>query len=69
MPIKKGYIICAFDGYTITSIAQLQDRLTYYSAGEEVDVLVKIPSGENGYKEKIIKVKLSNKSKNIDKVE
>lgn len=67
--IKKGYIICAFDGYTITSIAQLQDRLTYYSAGEEVDVLVKIPSGENGYKEKIIKVKLSNKSKNIDKVE
>jgi serine protease Do len=67
--IKKGYIICTFDGYTITSIAQLQDRLTYYSAGEEVDVLVKIPSGENGYKEKIIKVKLSNKSKNIDKVE
>ncbi len=67
--IRKGYIICAFDGYTITSIAQLQDRLTYYSAGEEIDVLVKIPSGESGYKEKTIKVKLSNKSKNIDKVE
>ena len=43
--------------------------MTYYSSGEEVEVKVKVPSGESGYTEKTLKVKLSNKSKNIDKVE
>lgn len=67
--IKKGYIITEFDGYKITSILQLQDRLTYYKSGEEVEVKVEIPSGESGYSSKTIKIKLSNKAKNIEKVE
>lgn len=67
--IKKGYIITEFDGYSITSIAELQDRLTYYKSGEEVKIEVKIPSGESGYTQKTLKVKLSNRAKNIDKVE
>ena len=67
--IKKGYIITEFDGYSITSIAQLQDRLTYYKSGEQVKIKVEIPSGESGYTQKTLEVKLSNRAKNIDKVE
>ena len=66
--IKKGYVITAFDGFTITSIAQLQDRLTYYKAGEEIEVTVQIPNGLE-YKEEIVKVKLSNRKKAIEKME
>lgn len=62
--IKKGYVITKFDGYTITTIAQLQERLRYYKAGEKVEVTVKIPGGESGYEEKVLKVTLSNKSEN-----
>lgn len=66
--IKKGYVITEFDGYTISSISQLQDRLTYYKSGEKVEVKVQIP-GTEGYSEKTVSVTLSNRSKNIDKVE
>lgn len=67
--IKKGYIITEFDGYSITSIVQLQDRLTYYKSGEKVEIKVEIPSGESGYTSKKLEIKLSNRAKNIDKVE
>ncbi|MEE0866886.1 MAG: trypsin-like peptidase domain-containing protein [Clostridia bacterium] len=65
--IKKGYVITEFDGYTITTISQLQDRLTYYKSGEKVELKVQIPGAE-GYSEKTLTVTLSNRSKNIDKV-
>ena len=65
--IQKGYVITAFDGFSMSSIEQLQDRLTYYKSGEKVKVTVQIPSG-NEYKEKEIEVTLSNRSKSIDKV-
>lgn len=65
--IQKGYVITAFDGYSMSSIEQLQDRLTYYKSGEKVKVTVQIPSGSE-YKEKKIEVTLSNRSKSIDKV-
>ena len=67
--IKKGYVITKFDGYTITTIAQLQERLRYYKAGEKVEVTVKIPGGESGYEEKVLKVTLSNRSENTKEAE
>lgn len=63
--IKKGYVITKFDGYSITTIAQLQDRLQYYSEGEKVSVTVMVP-GNNGYDEKEFKVTLSNRSENTE---
>lgn len=64
--IKKGYIITKFDGYTITTIAQLQERLMYYREGETLPVTVMIPA-EDGYTEKVLKVTLSNRSENTEK--
>ncbi len=64
--IKKGYIITEFDGYTITTITQLQERLRFYKEGEKVSVTVMV-SGENGYEEREIQVILSNRSQNINK--
>ncbi len=63
--IKKGYIITKFDGYTVTTISQLQERLQFYKTGEKVKVTVHIPDG-NEYKEKEIEVVLSNKAENIE---
>ena len=62
--IKKGYVITKFDGYTVTTIAQLQERLQYYKTGEKVLVTVQVPS-EDGYKEKEFTVVLSNRSENV----
>jgi serine protease Do len=62
--IKKGYVITKFDGYSVTTIAQLQDRLRYYKEGESVTVTAMVPD-DGGYKEKEFRATLSNKSKNI----
>lgn len=66
--IKRGYVITKLDGYTVTDIAQLQDRLTYYSENEKVELTVQVP-GENGYTEKKVTVTLSNRAKNVQKTE
>lgn len=58
--IKKDYIITEFDGISVSSIDDLVDRLTYYRAGEKVDVKVLVPFG-NTYNEKEIKVQLGSK--------
>jgi len=63
--IKKGYVITKFDGYAVTTIAQLQDRLLYYKEGEKVTVVAYVPT-ESGYKEKSFEVVLSNRSENVD---
>jgi len=63
--IKVGNIITKFDGYTITTIKQLQDRLKYYAEGEKVSVTVMVSSGDK-YTEKEITVTLSNRSKNVE---
>ncbi len=63
--IKKGNIITEIDGYTVTSIAQLQERLTYYKKGETVKVKIQVQT-ENGYKGKTVEVKLSSRAENID---
>lgn len=63
--IKKGYIITKFDGYTVSTLAQLQDRLKYYKEDEKVSVTVMVP-GSDGYSETQVEVALSNRSKNIE---
>lgn len=63
--IEKGYVITKFDGYTVTTIAQLQERLQYYESGEEVVITAEVPT-DGMYKEKEFTVKLSNRSENIE---
>ena len=58
--IKRGYIITKFDNYTVKTGAQLQDRLTYYKAGEKKIITVQVP-GEDGYVEKELEVTLDSK--------
>ena len=58
--IKKGYIITAFDGYKVKTGAELQDRLTYYKAGEKTTVTVQIPNGTE-YEEKELSITLDSK--------
>ncbi len=58
--IKKGYFITKFDGHTIRTFTQLQERLTYYKAGEKVKAIVNVPS-EEGYVEKEIEITLDSK--------
>lgn len=60
--IKGGYIITDFDGYSIASMSQLQDRLRYYKAGEKVKIKVMIPSGGE-YQEKTLSITLSKRPK------
>ena len=55
--LQQGDIITGFDGRSITSMTQLQDVLTYYAAGEQVDIVVK-RSGANGYQEQTISITL-----------
>lgn len=58
--IKKGYIITKFDNYSVKTGAHLQDRLTYYKAGEKKIITVQVP-GENGYIEKELEITLDSK--------
>ena len=55
--LKQGDIITEFDGRTITSMSQLQDVLTYYAAGEKVDIVVE-RSGNSGYEEQALTITL-----------
>ena len=43
--LKKGCIITKFDGSTITSISELKEQLSYYKAGEEVEVVYTFANG------------------------
>ena len=58
--IKKGYIITKFDGHTVKTGAQLQERLTYYKAGEKKTITVQVP-GEDGYAEKDLEITLDSR--------
>ncbi len=60
----KGCIITDFDGTKIASMAQLQERLRYYSKGETVSIKAQVP--ENGrYVEKEYKVTLGKKGEDV----
>lgn len=56
--IRKGDIIKKFDGVSVASIAELRNKLDYYEAGEDVDLV--ISRQEDGeYAEKTITVTLA----------
>ncbi len=59
--IKAGDIITALDGISVSTISALKDDLTYYKAGETVDVTLSRNNGA-GYEEMTVSVKLDNAS-------
>lgn len=58
--LSKGNIITKFDGQTVKSMSELKTLLTYYKAGETVEVIAMIQS-DNGYSEKSFKLTLTSK--------
>ncbi len=55
--LQKGDVVKKFDGISVTSIKELQERLQYYKAGESVDILIE--RADNGeYKEMKLPVTL-----------
>lgn len=58
--LVKGNIITKFDGQTVKTREQLISLLTYYSAGETVDLVAMVQS-DNGYVEKTFQVTLGTK--------
>ena len=58
----QGSIITKFDGTSIKNMTELKAQLEYYEAGEEVKVVVKVPSSNGGYEEKTYKVTLGSQS-------
>ncbi len=63
--IKKGYIITKFDGYTVKTITELQERLTYYKEGETTTITVQVSNGSE-YEEKELEITLDNKKSLTD---
>ena len=60
--IGKGDIITTFDGQSVDSIDSLCNMLTYYKAGEKVEVKVMVPGEKGEYQEKQVTVKLGAKT-------
>lgn len=58
--LVKGNIITKFDGQTVKTREQLTSLLTYYSAGETVELIAMVQS-DNGYVEKTFQVTLGTK--------
>lgn len=58
--LSKGDIITKFDGQTVKTKNDLITLLTYYSAGETIDVIAMV-QGANGYTEKTFTVTLGSK--------
>ena len=61
--VIAGSVITKFDGTSVSTIEELKSLLTYYAAGETVDLVVKI--ADNGeYVEKTISITLG-KAQNV----
>lgn len=58
--LKKGYIITRFDGSSVSSISELKEQLSYYKAGESVEVVYSTVSGGE-YTEQTVIVTLGKK--------
>lgn len=59
--LKKGDIITKFDGTSVTGIQELKEELTYYKAGEEIEITYS--SAQDGqYQEKTVSVTLGEKA-------
>ena len=61
--IQKGCILTGINGTTIKSMEELQEELTYYEAGETVEVKVEGMTQSGDYVEMVYQVKLMAKSK------
>lgn len=59
--ITKGMIITGLGGTKVNSLAELQEQLRYYRAGEEVEVTVQVPADGENYEEQVITVVLGKK--------
>ena len=59
--LKKGDVIKKFDGVSVTSIADLRDKLDYYTAGEKVDIVF-FRQDDGEYVEKTVTVTLDTKA-------
>lgn len=60
--LKKGDIITKFDGTSVTGIQGLKETLTYYKAGEEIEITYSsVQDGQ--YQEKTVVVTLGEKEK------
>ncbi|MFT3984400.1 MAG: trypsin-like peptidase domain-containing protein [Lachnospiraceae bacterium] len=59
--LQKGDVVKKFDGISVTSITELQERLQYYKAGETVEMLIE--RADNGeYKEMTLTVTLGSRA-------
>ena len=58
--LPKGCIITNFDGQTIKTMSELKTLLTYYSAGETVDIIAMVQSSD-GYVEQTFTLTLATK--------
>jgi len=59
--LQQGDIITAFDGHTISSMADLQNIIQYYEAGTTIDLTIQ-RMGNSGYEEITVSVTLGKKS-------
>ncbi len=59
--LQKGDVITKFDGQKVTSMADLQEILTYYPAGTTVDLVIQRVDGD-AYKEQTVSVTLGSKA-------
>lgn len=59
--LQRGDIITAFDGITVTSMEDLQNRLQYYSGGETVELTIQT-AAEGAYTEKTVTITLGLRS-------
>jgi serine protease Do len=63
--LTKGIIITKFDGQTVKTMSELKELLTYYKAGETVEITAEVP-GSNGYVEQTYNVTLGFKNTTSD---
>lgn len=61
--MPKGCIITGINGTTVKSMEELQEELTYYEAGETVEITVQGMTQAGEYIERTYQVKLMSKSK------
>lgn len=62
--LAKGDVITAFDGTKVSTTAELEEQMKYYSTGTKVDVTIqRLTNEKNGqYKEQKVSVTLGNKN-------
>ena len=57
--LRRGDVITAFDGRSVTDVSQLQDVMQYYKAGETVELTLQSIDDSGSYAEKTVSITLS----------